>query len=145
MLRVTGGGGSTSFLALHLLHFAAAAWALAVLYRFARPVFGVVATPLFCLAVLLFPIFSTQVGYMYLEVPLFLCAVLALQAWTDQRFWPAVLWATAAFAVKETGIIVPATLGLAALLEGRGARLKARRLAGIVAPPVVLVAATSAG
>jgi len=143
VLRVTGGGGPTSFVALHLLHFSAAAWALAVLYRFARPVFGASATALFCLAVLLFPVVSVQVGYMYLEVPLLLCAVLALQAWTEQRFWPAVLWATAAFAVKETGIIVPATLGLAALLEDRDLRLKARRIAGIGGPPVVLVAATS--
>ncbi len=143
VLRVTGGGGPTSFLVLHLLHFSAAAYALVVLYRFSKPVFGGVSTALFCLAVLLFPIFSTQVGYLYMEMPLFLCAVLALHAWTDQRFWPAVLWATAALAVKETGIIVPATLGVATLLENRDARLKVKRMALIMAPPLLLVAATA--
>ena len=143
VLRVTGGGGTTSFVVLHLLHFSAAAYALAALYRFSRPVFGPMSTPLFCLAVLLFPLFSTQVGYLYLEMPLFLCAVLALHAWTDQRFWPAVLWATAALAIKETGIIVPATLGMATLLEDREVRLKVKRIALIMAPPAVLVAATS--
>ncbi len=143
VLRVTGGGGPTSFVVLHLLHFSAAAYALVVLFRFSKPVFGRVSTPLFCLAVLLFPLFSTQVGYLYLELPLFLCAVLALHAWTDQRFWPAVLWATAALAIKETGIIVPATLAIATLLEDREARLKVKRMALIIAPPSLLVAATS--
>ena len=143
VLRITGGGGPTSFVVLHLLHFSAAAYALVVLFRFSKPVFGRVSTPLFCLAVLLFPIFSTQVGYLYFEVPLFLCAVLALRAWTDQRFWPAVLWATAALAVKETGIIVPATLGIASLLENRDIRLKVKRMALIMAPPALLVSATS--
>ena len=143
VLRVTGGGGPTSLVVLHLLHFSAAAYALVVLFRFSKPVFGSVSTLLFCLAVLLFPIFSTQVGYLYLEVPLFLCAVSALHAWTDQRFWPSVLWATAALAVKETGIIVPATLGIATLLEDREARVKVKRMALIMAPPLLLVAATS--
>lgn len=143
VLRLTGGGGPASFVVLHLLHFSAAAYALAALYRFSRPVFGRVSTPLFCFAVLLFPLFSTQVGYLYLEMPLFVCAILALHAWTDRRFWPAVLWATAAFAIKETGIIVPATLGIATLLEDREVRLKVKRMALIAAPPALLVAATS--
>ena len=143
VLRVTGEGGATSLVALHLLHFSVAAYALTVLFRFSRPVLGRVATPLFCLAALLFPIFSTQVGYLYLEVPLFLCAVSALHAWTNQRFWPAVLWATAALGVKETGIIVSGTLVIATLLENREARLKLKRMALILAPPALLVAITS--
>ena len=61
VLRVTGGGGPTSFVVLHLIHFSVAAYALVVLFKFSKPVFGRVSTPLFCLAVLLFPIFSTQV------------------------------------------------------------------------------------
>ena len=142
VLRVTGGGGPTSFMVLHLLHFSAAAYALVVLYSFSKPVLGRVSTPLFCLAALLFPLFSVQVGHLYLEVPLFLCAVSALHAWTDGRFWPAVLWATAALAVKETGIIVPATLGVAALLEDREARLKVKRMALVMAPPFLLAIST---
>ena len=142
VLKVTGGGGPTSFAVLHVLHFSMAAYSLVVLYHFSKPVFGSASTSLFCLAVLLFPLFSTQIGYLYLEMPLFLCAVASLRAWTDQRFWPAVLWATAALAVKETGIIVPATLGVAALLENRGARVKMKRLALIMGPPALLVAAT---
>ena len=143
VLRITGGGGTTSLVGLHLLHFSVAAYALSVLFRFSTPVFGRAGSLLFCLAALLFPVFSTQVGYLYMEVPLFLCAVCALSAWTDRRFWPAIAWATAALWVKETGIIVSATLVLATVLENRGTHLKVKRVALIMVPPVLLVAASS--
>ena len=98
----TSGGGTRGFLILHLLHFAGAALALLALFRLARSVFGGVTAVLLCLSVLLHPIFSTQVGYLYMEMPLFLFTVLALLAWTERRFWPAVLWATLAYATKQT-------------------------------------------
>ena len=131
------GGGTRGFLILHLLHFAGAAIALLTLFRLARPVFGGGTTVLLCASVLLHPVFSTQVGYLYMEVPLFLFAVLALLAWTERKFWPAVLWATVAYATKETGIIVPATLAFATLLERRALAEKAKRVGQIVALPVL--------
>ena len=134
------GGGTMAFLILHLLHFIVAALALLTLFRLARPVFGGVTTVLLCVSVLLHPIFSTQVGYLYMEMPLFLFTVLALFAWTERRFWPAVLWATLAYATKETGIIVPATLALAVLLERRDLPDKARRVAQITVFPVLWTA-----
>ena len=134
------GGGIRGFLILHLLHFAGAAVALLTLYRFARPVFGSVTTALMCMSVLLHPVFSTQVGYLYLEMPLFLFSVLTLLAWMERRFWPAVLWATLAYATKETGIIVPATLALATLLERHGISDKVKCVAQIAAPPVLWTA-----
>ena len=137
------GGGTGSFLLLHLLHFAGAALALVTLFRLARPVFGGVATVLLCVSVLLHPIFSAQVGYLYMEVPLFLFAALALLAWTERRFWPAVVWATLAYATKQTGIIVPATLALVAAVERRDLSDKARRIAQIVAFPVLWTAAVA--
>ena len=72
VLRVTGGGGPTSFEVLHLLHFSAAAYALVVLFRFSKPVFGRVSTPLFCLAVLLFPghVHSRHVHFIKVSLPL---------------------------------------------------------------------------
>ncbi len=136
VLRISG-GGTTSFLILHLLHFAGAALALLTLFRLARPVFGGGTTLLLCAAVLLHPVFSTQVGYLYLEMPLFLFTVLALLAWTERKFWPAVLWATLAYATKETGIIVPATLAVATLLERHALDEKAKRVGRIVALPVL--------
>ena len=136
----TTGGGTTAFLILHLFHFAGAALALLALFRLARPVFGDGTSVLLCVSVLLQPIFLTQVGYLYMEMPLFLFAVLALLAWTERRFWPAVLWATLAYMTKQTGIIVPATLAMAALLERRDLSDKARRVAQIVVFPVLWTA-----
>jgi len=131
------GGGTSTFVVLHLLHFALAAWALVVLQRLVRPIFGQPASALLCLAVLLHPTFSAQVGYLYLEVPLFLCAVLAIDAWVRGRFWPAALWAAAAWAVKQTGGVVPAALAVAALVEHRPVRERVRRATMLVGLPVI--------
>ena len=140
LVLMISGGGPSAFLILHVLHFAVAAWALLTLFRLARPVFGGLATLLLCLSVLLHPVFSTQVGYLYMEVPLFLCTVSALLAWTAQRFWPAVLWGALAYATKDTGIIVPATLAFATLLERRPMDDKVKRVGQIGALPVLWTA-----
>jgi hypothetical protein len=132
------GSGERALIILHLLHFAMAALGLATLFRLARPVFGPASTLLFCVSVLLFPVFSTQVGYLYLEIPLFLCTVSALLAWTERRFWLAILWSTLAYATKETGLIVAATLVLATLLERRTLSSKAKRAGLILVFPVLL-------
>jgi hypothetical protein len=132
------GGGERSFIVLHLLHFSVAALGLVTLFRLARPLFGPVSTLLLCVSVLLYPVFSTQVGYLYLEIPLFLCAVSALLAWTEQRFWLAMLWSTLAYATKEAGLIVPATLVLATLLERRTLSDKVKRAGLLLVFPVLL-------
>ena len=134
------GGGARAFLILHLLHFAIAALALLTLFRLARSVFGNAGTALLCVSVLLHPIFSVQVGYLYMEVPLFLFTVLALLAWTEQRFWWAVLWAALAYATKQAGIIVPATLALATLVEQHSPLDKTKRVAQVLAVPVLWTA-----
>jgi len=132
------GAGPASFIALHLLHFAVAALALVMLFRFARPMFGRGATAWLCLSALLYPVFSTQVGYLYMDMPFFLCAVAALLAWMNQRFWVAVGWSTLACAIKEPGVIVPAALVCLTLLETRSLPEKAKRIGQIVILPVVL-------
>ena len=134
------GGGTSTLVVLHLLHFALAAWALVVLQRLVTPSLGRHAAPLLCLAVLVHPTFSAQVGQLYLEIPLFLCAVLAIDAWVRGRFWPAALWAALAWAIKQTGGVVVAALATAALLERRPSREKARRLTMLVALPALWTA-----
>jgi hypothetical protein len=126
VLKVSG-GGVRALVILHFLHFAVAALALTLLFRLARPVFGDLGTFFLCLSVLLHPTFNTQVGFLYMEVPLFLCAVGALHAFANQRFRGAVLWSALAYATKEAGIIVPATLAGATLLEGRGLPVRLKR------------------
>jgi hypothetical protein len=137
------GGGSRTLVVLHLLHFAVAAWALVLLHRLARPSFGSYGAALLCLAVLLHPTFSAQVSYLYLEMALFLCAVAAIHAWSEGRFWPAAIWGAMAWATKQTGGIVPAALAVATLLERRPARDKAKRMAVIAGLPALWTAAVA--
>ncbi len=136
VLRASG-GGARALVILHLLHFAVAATALVFLFRLARPVFGGLGTFLLCLSVLLHPVFSVQVGFLYMEIPLFLCAVAALHAFTNQRFRGAVFWSALAFATKEAGIIVPATLAAATLLENRSLPARLRRVGLFMAFPAL--------
>ena len=136
VLKVSGGGGR-ALVILHLLHFAATGLALVFLFRLARPVFGSLGTFLLCLSVLLHPVFSAQVGFLYMEVPLFLCAVAALHAFANQRFRGAVLWSALAYATKEAGIIVPATLAAATLLENRTLPARLRRVGLLLALPAL--------
>ena len=134
------GTGPAAFVVLHILHFAVAAWALVLLFRLTLPLFGRLAAALLCVAVLLHPTFSAQVGYLYMEVFLFLCAVAAVDAWVRGRLWTAVVWGGMAFATKETGIIVPAALAVAALLERRAIREKALRVLLLFAPAALWTA-----
>ena len=136
VLKVSGGGGR-ALVILHLLHFAATGLALVFLFRLARPVFGSLGTFLLCLSVLLHPVFSAQVGFLYMEVPLFLCAVAALHAFANQRFRAAVVWSALAYATKEAGIIVPATLAAATLLENRTLPARLRRVGLLLAFPAL--------
>ncbi len=138
------GTGTRGFVALHLVHFAVAALALATLFALVRPTLGRLASAVLCLAVLLHPTFSAQVGSLYMEVVLFLCAVSALHAWCGGRFWLAALWGMLGYATKQTGIIVPAALAAATLLERRPARDKARRVAILLGLPALWTAGVAA-
>jgi hypothetical protein len=128
------GSGTKTFAVLHLLHFLVAAVALVTLQRFARGALGASAAWLLCLAVLLFPLFSVQVGYTYMEVPLFLCAVSALRSWDLGKYRMAILWSALALAVKEAGIIVPATLVVLTMIENRGLARRVGRAVWVVVP-----------
>ena len=136
VLKVTG-GGERAFVILHLLHFAVAALALVLLFGLARPVFGGLGTFFLSLSVLLYPVFSAQVGFLYMEIPLFLCAVAALHAFANQRFGRAVLWSALAYATKEAGIIVPATLAVATLIENRPLTYRLKRVGLLALFPVL--------
>jgi len=136
VLMVTG-GGTRGYVVLHLLHFAVTARALLYLGQLARPVLGSTGAALLCVATLLHPTFSAQTGAMYLEIPLFLCAAAGLLAWTERRLPAAILWGGLAYAIKETGIVVSATLAAAALLERGKPGDRVVRAAVVMAPPVV--------
>ncbi len=141
VLSVTG-GGPVAFAVLHLMNYAVTAAALVVLHRLVTPVLGRGTAALFCVVCLLHPVFSVQAGTMYLEMPLFLCAVCALAAWLDRRPGRAALWATLAVTIKETGLIVPASLAMAALVARGPLEGRLRRAALLVAGPSAWIVGT---
>jgi len=101
---------------LHLLHFLITALTLVAVYRYTRPFLGDTVGLLSVLAILTFPLFLTQAGYMYLEMPLALTTMMAFLAWLNGRTYQAGLWAILSCWIKATGIFVAAALTVAALL-----------------------------
>lgn len=124
---------------LHLLHFAMAAGTLLGLYRLARvmlPPAPALATP--CV-LLLWPLFQVQAGYLYTEMPLALCTVWAVRSHAARRVGWAALWSALACSVKEAGLVVPAALSAAVLLESGGGARRWRRLLVFALPALSFV------
>lgn len=123
---------------LHLLHFLIAAFALVATYRYAKPVLGETISLFTVLALLTFPLFSTQAGYLYLEMPLAFTAVMAFLAWRNGKTYQSALWAVLSCWIKLTGIFVGFALAGAAIM-GPGRITDRLRQATIVGlPPLVL-------
>jgi hypothetical protein len=129
-----------TFRALHLFHFTLTALILFEVFRIVRPRFGWAVALLAALVVFFIPVFRVQVGYMYLEIPLALATLLALRTWCDGRLGWAVFWATLAYLIKDTGVIVVATLFGAALMEKRPVGQRLWRTAAVVLPTAIIVA-----
>ncbi len=102
---------------LHLIHFLIAAIGLVSFYRLTVRVTGESIAGMLTLAVLLQPIFLVQTGYLYLDMPLFTCCVLAISCWVRGRFWPVLAWSFIACLIKDTGVVVVLALAFAVLLE----------------------------
>jgi hypothetical protein len=110
---------------------------LTALFVFAQPMLGRRLGLAVCLCVLLFPVFLTQSGYMYVEIPLAACTVMALWAWSSGRFLQSLVWVALACWIKGTGQIVAATLLVATLLEPRPLGQRATRMAALGAVSLI--------
>ena len=134
-LRVLG-DGAPLLVTLHALHFCAGAATLVGLFRLAAPLLdprlalGLVGT------VMLFPLFQVQIGYLYTEIPLALCTVWSLREAAVRRWTHTVLWSALACSVKESGIVVPVALAVAALLERAPVAARARRVVALSVAPL---------
>lgn len=111
------GPGPKAFSVLHVLHFAAAAWTLAVLHRQTAQSLGRSLAWMLCGTLLLCPLFRVQIGAMYLEIPLAACVVSAVAAYADGKLGRALIWSTLAVMIKQTGLIVAGTLAVAVLVR----------------------------
>lgn len=113
---------------MHVLHFATAAWTLAVLHRLTANSLGRWLAWMLCGDLLLCPLFRVQVGAMYFEIPLAACTVSAVAAYADGKLGRALIWSTLAVMVKQTGLTVAGALAVAALVR-RGSATKRLGLA----------------
>jgi len=128
-----------AFLILHWIHYLIAALTIALLYLWSAPVLGKPLCILLAGAMLLCPLFLTQAGHMYLELPMACTALLALLAYEDRRIVHASCWALLAVSIKEPGLIVAGTLVVLAALDHSSFKARLKRIA-IVAVPSVLLA-----
>ena len=131
--RLTEGGVST-FVILHMVHMTIAGLAIAEVFRFARPVLGVVTSILLSLAFLVFPLFLCQARAMYLEISQLLFTLLAINAWAEQRRCLSGVWTILAVLSKPTGIVLAVTLGALELLAGGTWRRRLTRSLCMVLP-----------
>lgn len=128
-----------SFLILHFINYLLAALTISCLYRWSVPLLGGSLAILTAIATLMFPLFVTQAGQMYLDMPLACTAILALTRFHSRKYLQATIWAAVSVWIKESGIIVAGSLALASLLLPN---LLTRRilLASGMAAPAILVA-----
>lgn len=111
------GKGPQALAMLHMLHFCAGTWTLAVLHRFVSDSIGRREAWLVCATLLACPLFRVQIGAMYFELPLAACTISALHAYASGRLGRAMIWSTLAVMVKQSGVIVTGTLIAAVLMR----------------------------
>ena len=114
------GGPPLTFIVLHLIHFILSAAICTVFFRICNKVTDETTAFLYSLVLLFFPVFLVQTKYMFLEIPLTLCSLLALSAFLKQRLIWAIVWASLAVSFKETGIVVGGGLAFAILFLRQG-------------------------
>ena len=131
------GQGPALFPFLHLVHLGIFGVGLYGVFRFAQPALGTRQSLLLSGAVMLCPLTLTQAGYLYFDMPVAVCGVWAALAWSRQRLATAVVWSSLAVLIKESGLVVPAALAVAALLENRAPRERAIRAAWLTAFPLL--------
>jgi hypothetical protein len=124
---------------LHAIHFALAAGPLLGAFRLGASLLPPPLALASVCALLLFPLFQTQVGYLYTELPLAFCTVWAVHAASERRFGRAALWSALACSVKEAGLVVPVALAAGAALERGPLAEKLRRVAALAVPAAVFV------
>lgn len=119
VMKLTGSPQAT-FLVMHLLNYAAFAWALqaftAVLRSYALEARTALAAAAF---LLLMPMVLVQVGAIYTEAPVLCTGVGAWLCWRRGRPGLAVMWCVIGIYLKLTGVAVAALVGAALLFSGR--------------------------
>lgn len=131
---------SKSFLiSLHLSHMAIGAVGLREVYRFARPVWSATASAGLVLVTALVPVMNAQLGFMYLEVPIFTAGMLAVNAGLAGRWGKAAAWGALATSFRGNGVLPIGAVVAAVLLPQR--TIAAWRTAALTLVPSLFVGA----
>lgn len=96
---------NTFLVSLRLLHLAIGAVGLREVYRFARPVWSSTASAALVAVTALVPVMNAQLGFMYLEIPIFTTGMLAINAGLSGRWGKAAFWGALATSFKASGIL----------------------------------------
>jgi hypothetical protein len=137
------GKSNILFPVLHIMHFIIAAIGLVYFYRFSIPIIERKVSFLITLTILVFPVFLTQTGYLYLEIPTFTFSILCLSACAKGNYGRTIIFATLATLSKGSGIIAAATVAMAAFLEPISIKQRLIRSLSIFTLPALLIATSS--
>ena len=113
------GSGPVAWGVLHLLQWGLGAAAATVFWALLAPAVGRQTACRAALLFLLMPVTLGQLGCMYAEVALVLFSVAAAALYLRGRTWAAIACCGLACFTKESGLVIAAALGCAALLEAR--------------------------
>lgn len=133
-------GGTLAWIpVMHTLHFLGAAVAVALAYRLACDLHSRLTAGLVALSILLVPVFLTQAGNLYLEMPLAACSLAALLCASRSRHARAAIWATVAVAIKPTGLVVAGVVvAVCGLRRGMWRERLGRASVALVGPVAVI-------
>ncbi len=127
-----------SFLvSLHIAHMGIGAVGLREVFRFARPVWSPVAATGLVAVTAIVPVMNAQLGFMYLETPIFAVGMLAINAGLRGDWARASLWGALATSFKGSGIL-PLTAVVGGMLISQG-NLRALRKAFLTMLPALVV------
>ncbi len=109
-----------TFIVLHSLAFILMAYGMLVYVRLVRGFgFGFYSAIASGVFILIFPLVLVQVGYMYTELPVMVCSILAVDLWRRNRIGYAITACGLALFIKLTAIALAICMILAALTQIR--------------------------
>ena len=121
----------------HLVHMAIGAIGLREVYRFARPVWSQTASAGLVVVTAMVPVMNAQLGFMYLEIPIFTVGMLSVNAALNGQWNRAALWGALATSFKASGIL-PLGAAVAATYFVQPTLKSARRSLLVMAPSVIV-------
>jgi hypothetical protein len=138
VLKITG-GGAWAWGILHVSQWIMAAAIGTLLTRMYSNLIGVIPAFLLAFATLVYPLMLTQLGSMYLEVPLLFFSLLAFHYSRVDRTWLASLFLITACMIKGSGIIAAGVLAFLSFYDHKKTIGKRILDAFVMALPALIV------